>query len=61
MIAVRPSKKDLQEIFGLLEAGNARPLVDSVYTMEDTLKAYDRLLTGRATGKVVVRVDPDAE
>ena len=42
-------------------AGKARPLVDSVYPMEDALKAYERLMTKRATGKVVVKIDPTAE
>jgi hypothetical protein len=41
--------------------GKVRPVVDSVFAFEDTLKAYERIMTGRAKGKVVVRVDPDAE
>ena len=35
--------------------------MDSVYAFDDTLKAYERILTGRATGKVVVKVDPNTE
>ncbi len=38
--------------------GKIRPLVDSVYAFEDALKAYERILTNRATGKVIVKVDP---
>ena len=38
--------------------GKAHPLVDSIYPLEDALKAYERLMTKRATGKVVVKVDP---
>ena len=41
--------------------GKVKPLVDSVYSFEDTLKAYERLMTSRATGKVIVKVDPTAE
>jgi NADPH:quinone reductase-like Zn-dependent oxidoreductase len=41
--------------------GKVRPVVDSVFAFEDALKAYERIMTGRAKGKVVVRVDPDAE
>lgn len=41
--------------------GKARPLVDSVFPMEDALKAFERLQTNRATGKVVVKIDPSAE
>ncbi len=40
--------------------GKVRPVVDSVHAFEDALKAYERILTKRATGKVVVRVDPTA-
>ena len=42
-------------------AGKVKPLVDSVFSFEDTLKAYERIKTGRATGKVIVKVDPEAE
>lgn len=41
--------------------GKLKPTVDSVYALEDTLKAYERLMSHRAKGKVVVRVDPIAE
>ncbi|KAI0063404.1 NAD(P)-binding protein [Artomyces pyxidatus] len=43
----------------LFAAGTAKPLVDSVYSFENALDAYDRLMTHRATGKVVVKVDPN--
>jgi len=42
-------------------ADKVKPVVDSVFAFEDALKAYDRLMSNRAKGKVVVRVDPDAE
>jgi hypothetical protein len=38
-----------------------KPVVDSVFTFEDTLKAYERIMSKRAKGKVVVRVDAQAE
>ena len=38
-----------------------RPVVDSVYAFEDALKAYERIQTKRATGKVVVKVDATVE
>ena len=40
-------------------AGKVKPIVGSVYPFEDALKAYERLMTGRATGKVVIKVDPE--
>lgn len=36
-------------------------MVDSVHAFEDAQKAYERIMTGRATGKVVVKVDPSVE
>ncbi|KZV65702.1 NAD(P)-binding protein [Peniophora sp. CONT] len=60
-VGVQTKKEDMQAMFDLLSEGKARPLVDSVYSMEDALKAYERLMTMRATGKVVVKVDPTAE
>jgi NADPH:quinone reductase-like Zn-dependent oxidoreductase len=34
-----------------------RPLVDSVFAFSETLKAYERIRSERATGKVVIRVE----
>lgn len=41
--------------------GKVRPIVDSVYAFEEAKKAYERVLSQRATGKVVVKVDPAAD
>lgn len=48
----------LQGIADLVAEGKLKPLVDSVYEFEDVLSAYERLMTSRARGKVVVKVDP---
>ena len=37
--------------------GSLQPIVDSMFAFEDALKAYDRILTARAVGKVAIRVD----
>jgi len=37
--------------------GKLKAVVDSVYRFEDALSAYERLMTSRATGKVVIKVD----
>ena len=39
------------------ETGVLRPYVDSTFEFGSALDAYDRLLTGRATGKVIVKVE----
>ncbi len=33
-------------------------MIDSVFDFEDVPRAYERIMTTRATGKVIVRVDP---
>lgn len=48
-----------QEAFDQIEkwlvTGNLRPIVDSEYAFEDAQRAYERIMSGRAKGKVVVR------
>jgi Zinc-binding dehydrogenase len=41
--------------------GKLKPLVDSEYSFEDTLKGFERIMTGHATGKVVIKIDPSIE
>lgn len=54
-------RKDLEIVAQHVRDGKIKPLVDSVFAFENVLKAYERIMTSRATGKVVVRVDPEAE
>ncbi|KAI0639459.1 NAD-P-binding protein [Trametes polyzona] len=61
LIMLKPVPEDLKDFARLVEEGKVRPLVDSVFAFEDAPKAYDRLMSKRATGKVVVKVDPTAE
>ncbi len=35
--------------------------MDSTYEMKDAMKAYEKLLTSRATGKVVIKIDIPSE
>lgn len=43
------------------DLGEVKPPVDSVHNFEDALNAYDRIKSGRATGKVVVKIDPTVD
>ncbi|TBU45081.1 NAD(P)-binding protein [Dichomitus squalens] len=61
LVSLDAKKNELEAFAKLVEEGKVKPLVDSVFSFEDTLKAYERIKTGRATGKVVVKVDPTAE
>jgi len=53
---MRPSGPQLQEIGALLESGAVHPVVDRVFPFESTKEAMAYVETGRAKGKVVVKV-----
>jgi NADPH:quinone reductase-like Zn-dependent oxidoreductase len=57
MVSVAHSRQDLAKLRDLVAEGKLKMVVDSVYEFEDVLSAYDRIMTSRATGKVVVKVD----
>jgi NADPH:quinone reductase-like Zn-dependent oxidoreductase len=53
---MRASGDQLREISALLEAGAVRPVVDKVFPFAATNEALAYLETGRARGKVVIKV-----
>lgn len=53
---MRPSGAQLREITALFDAGVLRPVVDRVFPFESTNEAMAYVDTGRARGKVVVKV-----
>jgi alcohol dehydrogenase len=53
---MRASGRQLREITALLENGAIRPIVDRVFPFESTNEAMAYVETGRAKGKVVVKV-----
>jgi NADPH:quinone reductase-like Zn-dependent oxidoreductase len=53
---MRPSGDQLRQITPLIESRAIRPIVDRVYPFESLNEAMAYLETGRAKGKVVVRV-----
>ncbi|EED85578.1 predicted protein [Postia placenta Mad-698-R] len=61
LIQVDNKHEDLVKVAEQVVDGKIKPLVDSVYNFDDALKAYERIMTGRATGKVVVKVDLETE
>ena len=46
----------LQQITALIDSGAIRPVVDRVFSFESTQEALDYVETGRAKGKVVVKL-----
>ncbi|KAL5114148.1 hypothetical protein ACEQ8H_007945 [Pleosporales sp. CAS-2024a] len=49
----------LTELGALLVQGKVRPVIDEIFAFEDAPDAYKKLKTGRAKGKIVVRVRHD--
>jgi NADPH:quinone reductase-like Zn-dependent oxidoreductase len=60
-VFVENSLTDIKALQELISNGAVQPIVDSVYQFDDLHKAYDRILSARATGKVVVKVDPTVD
>ncbi len=53
---MRASGDQLREIGSLIESGIIRPVMDRVFPFESTKEALAYVETGRAKGKVVVKV-----
>ncbi|OGE48959.1 hypothetical protein PENARI_c024G06274 [Penicillium arizonense] len=56
MFSTPPSRDDAVYLARLIEEGRVRIPVDSVFDIEDAVRAYERIATKRARGKVVVKV-----
>jgi alkaline phosphatase D len=59
MLMAKPSKDALSQVGEWMKEGKVRGVVDSVFEWEDAPQAFEKLKTGRAKGKVVVRVPQD--
>lgn len=55
---LKHKKSRLDEIQKMVADGLITPPVDTVYDFEDVLKAYERQISARATGKIIIKVDP---
>lgn len=51
-----PDGKMLAELGALINDGIVKPIIDSVFPMEQASAAYEKLATGRAVGKIVIAV-----
>jgi NADPH:quinone reductase-like Zn-dependent oxidoreductase len=54
-----PEPKDLEQIAAWMKEGKIKALIDSKYSFEEAPKAFEKLKTGRAKGKVVVEVSSE--
>lgn len=59
MVQVKENQEHLEYIAKLISEGKFKFVVDSVYEFDDVPKAFEHLMTRRARGKVVIKVDPN--
>ncbi|KAG8891354.1 hypothetical protein FRB99_003652, partial [Tulasnella sp. 403] len=52
-----PDARAVPRLEKFVAQGKVKPVIDSVYKFSDVYSAYDRIMSGRAAGKVVVEVD----
>ena len=57
MMMTRPSRDDLALLAELMQQGKVTPVIDKTYRLSEAAEAMRRLETGRARGKIVIRVD----
>jgi NADPH:quinone reductase-like Zn-dependent oxidoreductase len=55
----KPSKKDLEHLTILVEAGKLAPVIDRTYSLSEVPEAIRRLEQGHARGKIVITVEHD--
>lgn len=53
---VEPDGRQLGQIGELIDKGSIKPVVDSIFDLEDGKAAFELLAMGRALGKIVLRV-----
>ena len=53
---MKSSGSQLKQIAALIEAGAIRPVIDTVFPFESTHEALAYVESGRAKGKVVIKV-----
>lgn len=55
-----PKMEEVLTLAEMVKQGKLKILVDSEYAAEDLMQAYKRMATGRARGKILVRMQPEA-
>ncbi|ETS80701.1 hypothetical protein PFICI_08230 [Pestalotiopsis fici W106-1] len=56
--AVKNSHRDLSRLGEWIESGKIKVVVDQIFAYEDAPKAYEKLRTGHAKGKIIVKGAP---
>ncbi len=56
---VEPSREQLGELARLVDEGDLRPAIDSVFSLAEARAAFERSLASGKRGKVVIHVADD--
>jgi NADPH:quinone reductase-like Zn-dependent oxidoreductase len=59
-ILVRPEAGHFSRINRLVSAGNLRPTIAAVYSLQEARQAHEQLERGPTRGKVVLRIAQDS-
>jgi len=54
---MHPNGGHLNEIKSLVESGKIKPIIDKVYSYSDSIDAFTHLASGRAKGKIVIKIN----
>jgi len=55
-IFMHPNGEHLNEIKSMIEEEKIKPIIDKVYPFSESIEAFEHLATGRAKGKIVVKI-----
>ena len=55
-IFMHPNGSHLEEIKALVEDDKIKPIIDKVYPFSESIEAFTHLATGRAKGKIVIKI-----
>lgn len=53
---MKPNGNQLSIIANIIESGGITPVIDKVFSFEDTQKAMEYSEVGRAKGKIIVKI-----
>lgn len=57
VVVVDSNTADLQTLAKLIEAGKVKPIIDSVFPIEEAAEAHKRIETRRAQGKIILTMN----
>lgn len=60
-IFAQPRPSELREIGPWMQEGKIKAVIDEEFAFDKAPEAYTKLKTGRARGKIIVRVVPDSD